>query len=107
VGLVSFDGNLHSYNDVFKDAFGLWTSEVGTHMPHLNTWMVRVWNNQHFITGAKDLEFIRFDKPVEVCNIVNIERDFSLLMSVANSSGLPALVTEKFEKGKVVFFGLP
>ncbi|MEM2129275.1 MAG: hypothetical protein QXZ70_01615 [Candidatus Bathyarchaeia archaeon] len=106
VGLVCFDGDLHSYNNYFKDAFGLWTSEVGTHMPHLNTWMVRVRNNRHFITNNKDLEFIRFNKPVEVCNIVNIEKDFSLLMSVANSSGLPALVTEEFEKGRVVLFAV-
>ncbi len=106
VGLVCFDGDLHSYKDPFKDALGLWTSEVGTHMPHLNTWMIRIWDNKHFITSAKDLEFIRFNKPVDVCNIVNIEKDYSLLVTVANSSGLPAVVTQTYGEGRIVLFAV-
>ena len=35
VGLVCFDSDLHSYKKPFKDALGLWTSEVGTRIPHL------------------------------------------------------------------------
>jgi len=103
-GLVCFDGDLHSYKNPLKDALGLWTSKEGTHMPHLDTWMVRIWDNRHYITDAKELEFIRFNKQVDVCNIVNIEKDYNLLMTIANSSGLPAAVTETVGKGRVVLF---
>ena len=75
-------------------------------MPHLITEMVRVWDNNHFITATKDLDFIRFNKPVNVGNIVNIEREHKLLMIIANNSGCPALVTETYGKGKVVLFTL-
>ena len=105
-GLVCFDGDLHSYKDPLKDALGLWTSKVGTHMPHLDTWGVRIWDNKHFITGAKELEFVRFNKAVNVCNVVNIEKDYRLLVTVANSSGLPAVVAETCGKGRVVLFAV-
>jgi len=106
VGLVCFDGDLHQYKQPLKDAFGLKTTEEPTHMPHLNTAAVRIWENKHFITAAKELELVRFDKPVEVGNVVNIEKDHSLLMVAANSSGTPALVAETYGRGKAVLFAL-
>ena len=105
-GLVCFDGDLHSYKDPLKEALGLWTSKEGTHMPHLDMWALRIWDNRHFITGAKELEFVRFNKAVDVCNVVNIEKEFSLLLTVANSSGLPAVVAEMCGKGRVVLFAV-
>ncbi len=105
-GLVCFDGDLHSYKEPLKDALGLWTSKEGTHMPHLDTWALRVWDNKHFITGAKEPEFIRLNKAVEICNVVNIEKDYRLLMTVTNSSGLPAVITETCGKGRIVMFAV-
>ncbi len=105
VGLVCFDGDLHSYKGL-REALGLKTAEEGTHMPHLNTSMVRIWDNKHFITSARDLEFIRFNKPVEVGNIVNIEKKHRLLMIIANSSGCPAMITETLGKGRAVMFAV-
>ena len=105
VGFVCFDGDLHSYKGL-REALGLKTTEEGTHMPHLNTSMVRIWDNKHFITNARDLEFVRFNKPVEVGNIINIEKKHRLLMIIANSSGCPAMITETLGKGRVVIFAV-
>jgi len=105
VGFVCFDGDLHSYNGL-KEALGLKTTEEGTHMPHLTTSMVRIWDNKHFITSAKDLEFIKFNKPVKVGNIVNIGKKYRLLIVIANSSGCPAMITETLGKGRAVMFAV-
>lgn len=106
VGFVCFDGDLHRYMNPLKDALGLWTSEEPTHMPHLNTEIVRIWDSSHYITATKDLDFIRFNKPVDVGNIVNVEKEHRILMVIANNSGCPALITETCGKGKVVLFAL-
>jgi len=106
VGLVCFDGDIDRYKSPLKEAFGLKTTEEPTHMPHLNTEMIRIWDNAHYITDARDLDFIRFDKPVEVGNIVSIEREHRVLMIIANNSGCPALIIETCGKGKVVLFTL-
>jgi len=105
-GLVCFDGDVHRYKDPFKDAFGLRTTEEPTHMPHLSTEMVRIWDNAHYITSTKELDFVRFNKPVEVGNIVNVEREHEILAVIANNSGCPALITEAYGKGKVVISSL-
>lgn len=106
VGLVCFDGDIHRYGAPFKDALGLKTTEEPTHMPHLSTEMVRTVDNAHFITSTRELDFIRFNKPVEVGNVVNIEREHEILMIIANNSGCPALIVETYGKGKVVIFTL-
>jgi len=105
-GLVCFDGDIHRYKDPLKDALGLKTTEEPTHMPHLDTEIVRIWDNNHYITATKDLDFIRFNKPVEVGNIVNVENGHRLLMILANNSGRPALITETYGRGKVVLCAL-
>jgi len=105
-GLVCFDGDLHRYEAPFKDAFGLKTSEGPTHMPHLTTEMVRIWDNSHYITSTKELDFIGFNKPVEVGNIVNVEREHEILAVIANNSGCPALITEALGKGRAVISSL-
>jgi len=106
VGLVCFDGDIDRYQSPLKDALGLKTMEEPTHMPHLNTEMIRIWDNAHYITCTRDLDFIRFNKPVEVGNIVSIEREHRILMIIANNSGCPALIIETYGKGKVVLFTL-
>jgi hypothetical protein len=106
VGLVCFDGDLHKYKQPLKDSFGLRTTEEPTHMPHLETSSVRILNNRHFITSRRIFEFIRFNKPVYVGNIVSIERPYSLLMIAANSSGCPVMFTETLGKGRAVFSAL-
>ena len=106
VGLVCFDGDLHRYKPPFKNALGLRTSEEPTHMPFLTTGRVRIWDNNHFITATKDLHFIQFNKPMEVGNVVNIEKEHRVLMKIANGSGRPALITETYGKGKVVLFAI-
>lgn len=105
-GLICFDGDLHGYEAPFKDAFGLETSEGPTHMPHLSTEMVRIWNNSHYITSTKDLDFVSFNKPVDVGNIVNVERGHEILAIIANNSGCPALIAEALGKGRAVISSL-
>jgi len=106
VGLVCFDGDIHRYKAPFKDPLGLLTTEEPTHMPHLSTEMVRIWDNAHYITSTKELDFVRFNKPVEVGNVVSVEREHEILAVIANGSGCPALITETYGKGKVVISSL-
>lgn len=106
VGLVCFDGDIHRYKRDLRDALGLRTAEEPTHMPHLDTEMVRIWDTDHFITATRDLGFVRFNKPVEVGNVVSIEREHRILMIIANNSGCPALITETYGNGRVVLLTL-
>ncbi|MBS7617685.1 hypothetical protein KEJ25_03645 [Candidatus Bathyarchaeota archaeon] len=73
IGLVVFDGDVHHYKDPLKETLGLKTTEEPTHMPHLTTDIIRILDNSHYITAGKELEFIRFNSPVQVGNVVSIE----------------------------------
>jgi len=105
VGLVCFDGNPYYYKDPLKKALGLIIVGKPAHAGSLYAGMIRVWDNTHYITLTKDLEFISFNKPVTVEDIVSIERDHRVLLRVPGS-GCPALVTETYGKGRVVLFAL-
>ncbi|MBS7611482.1 hypothetical protein KEJ27_04660 [Candidatus Bathyarchaeota archaeon] len=106
IGLVVFDGDVHHYKDPLKETLGLKTTEEPTHMPHLTTDIIRILDNSHYITAGKELEFIRFNSPVQVGNVVSIEREHKILAILANGSGCPALITETYGRGRVALFTL-
>jgi len=105
VGLVCFDGNLRYYKDPLKRSLGLVITGEAAHGGSLSASMIRVWDNTHYITSTKDLEFISFNKPVDMEDIVSVERDHLILLRVPGS-GCPALITETYGKGRVVLFTL-
>jgi uncharacterized membrane protein len=105
VGLVCFDGNIRYYKDPLKKGLGLVITGEAAHGSSLSAGMIRVWDNTHYITATKDLEFIRFNKPVDMEDIVSVERDHMVLLRVPGS-GCPALITETYGKGRVALFTL-
>ena len=106
VGLVCFDGDINRYKYPLKNALGLKTTEEPTRDARVNTEMVRIWDNTHYITATKDLDFFSFNWQVDVGNIVNVEKEHRVLMIIANDSGCPGLVTETYGKGRVALFTL-
>jgi hypothetical protein len=96
VGLVSFDGDIGSYDNSFSEIFNVQSGKPLTLCSIIKTVIT-----DHYITGTRETEDdITLDKPVEVWP-VEVSSRTDLLQT---DSGLPIVIPSVFGKGRAVLF---